>query len=89
MPFDGSTYNPERDGQRLGDQMQAVFHVMKFGMWHSLGEIALMTGAPESSVSARLRDLRKPKFGGHTVEREYIHKGLFRYRLIVREDATA
>jgi hypothetical protein len=30
-----------------------------------------------------LRHLRKPRFGGHTVEREYIKDGLYKYKLEV------
>jgi hypothetical protein len=50
--------------------------------WHTLSEIAAHTKDPEASVSARLRDLRKPRFGSHTIEREYVERGLFRYRLV-------
>jgi len=42
---------------------------MRDGEWRTLGEISEATGHPEASVSARLRDFRKPRFGGHTVNR--------------------
>jgi uncharacterized membrane protein len=51
------------------------------GDWWTLAELARATGYPEASISARLRDLRKPKFGGYTVERQYVERGLFRYRV--------
>lgn len=70
MHFDGRTFNQEIDGKRLTDQFGKVFELMKDGIWRSLREIAEATGFPESSISARLRDFRKPKFGGHTVNRE-------------------
>lgn len=85
--FDGETYVHARDSSRLGDQMQAVFELMKDGKERTLKEIADGTGSPESSVSARLRDLRKERFGGHTVERTYIARGLFSYRLLLAEVA--
>lgn len=48
----------------------------------SLAAIAKLTGDPEASVSARLRDFRKLRFGGHTVERRYVEVGLFEYRVL-------
>lgn len=85
LRFDGETFDPERDGSRLAVQTKAVFAVMKDGQFRTLSSLAQMTGAPEASVSARLRDLRKPRFGGHTVNREYLGRGLFQYQLVVRE----
>lgn len=80
--FDGATYDHDRDHARLVAQQMAVFQCMKDGVWRSLKRIHNMTGAPEASISARLRDLRKPRHG-HTVERRYVERGLFEYRLIV------
>lgn len=81
QPFDGSTYSHERDGQRLMTQLERVLAFMQDGSWHTLREIAEKVGGSEASVSARCRDLRKPKWGGHTVERRHIKNGLFEYRL--------
>lgn len=78
---DGETYEHARDSSRLGDQMKAVLELMKDGKERTLKEIADGTGSPESSVSARLRDLRKERFGGHMVHRHYIARGLFSYQL--------
>lgn len=86
MRFDGATYDHARDSGRLGDQMAAVYEFMKSGKYWTLAEIAAATGAPESSVSARLRDLRKPRFGGHCVDRQYVCKGLFAYGLLLEAD---
>ena len=85
LHFGGSTFVPERDGSRLAEQTKAVFSVMKDGQFRTLSSLAQLTSAPEASVSARLRDLRKPRFGGHTVNREYLGRGLFQYQLVVRE----
>lgn len=85
---DGQTYDHARDGARLASQQNRVLALMRDGRWRTLAEIALYTRDPESSVSARLRDLRKPKFGGHTVEREYVESGLHRYRVLVRPEFT-
>jgi len=65
MPFDGATYDSKIDGMRLGQQLGTVLHLMRDGTWRTLREIADRTGYPEASVSARLRDIRKPKFAGH------------------------
>jgi len=74
------------DGQddviRLNHQQAAVWVVMKDGEWHTLAGISERTGYPEASVSARFRDLRKQKYGGHVVERQSAGGGLFLYRLI-------
>lgn len=85
--FDGKTYVPVLDRSRLARQILRVSSLMVDGSWRTLQEIAVSTGDPESSVSARLRDLRKPRFGGHTVSRRRrgeADKGLFEYRLTVR-----
>lgn len=67
--FDGKTYDPALDGARLNTLLGKVYAVMSDGKWRTLREIQSLTGGTEASVSARLRDLRKPRFGRHTVER--------------------
>lgn len=88
LRFDGETYDPDRDRERLSRQLYAVLDVMKDGIWRTLPDLANATQSPEASVSARLRDLRKPRFGAHTVERQYLKKGLFQYRLILNEEVA-
>ena len=80
---DGETFDRARDGKRLNAQASAVYRVMSDGAWRSLSQIAAATDAPEASVSARLRDLRKPCFGGHTVERRHVERGLWLYRVVM------
>src|SRR5688572_13753975 len=86
--FDGATYDHPRDGQRLNAQLQRVKAVMDDGQWHTIADIARAAEAPEASVSARLRDLRKPRFGSANVERRYVRTGLFEYRLGVLMDGS-
>ena len=81
MHFDGETFEPAQDEARLTSQFLRVQAVMQDGNWHSLRELAEQTGGSEPSVSARLRDLRKKRFGAHVVERARIGGGLFVYRL--------
>lgn len=80
---DGITYDHARDARRLAGQQCRVLALMKDGQWRTLAQIAEHTQDPEASVSARLRDLRKPKFGGWLVERRYVRRGLHEYRLKV------
>lgn len=82
MPrFDGATYQHARDHGRLASQLGEVLATVRNGAWWTLAALAFATGYPEASVSARLRDLRKAKFGGHIVERRYVSNGQFEYRL--------
>ena len=82
LHFDGETIDPEKDNKRLGKQLSNVFLFMMDGKWRTLSEIAKTLGYPEASISARLRDFRKSRFGSFIVERERIGKGLYRYRLV-------
>jgi hypothetical protein len=80
--FDGDTFDQLRDGSRLESQLERVREFMSDGRWHTLLEIAEHTWCSEAGASARLRDLRKPKFGAHRVEREHVQDGLWKYRLL-------
>jgi hypothetical protein len=82
MTFDGATFSEERDGERLSKLFERVRALMLDGQWRTLGEIAEVVEAPEASISARLRDLRKADFGGYKVERAYVANGLWRYRVV-------
>ena len=66
--FDGATYDPLRDGTRLTGQLARVLYHAHGQHWQTLRELSDKAKAPEASVSARLRDLRKPKFGGYKLE---------------------
>jgi hypothetical protein len=82
IAFDGETYDPELDKHRLAAQLQAVRAAMLDGNWRTLAWISGRVGAPEASVSARLRDLRKPRFGAYVVERRRLERGLHEYRVL-------
>ena len=78
----GETYVAEFDQDRLSRQQSVVYAVMKDGHWRTLGEIHALTGAPEASISARLRDLRN--MFSLTVDRRRRGEpsaGLFEYRV--------
>ena len=80
----GFTFDAEQDEDRLNRQARQVWGVMNDRRWHTLREISHRTGHPEASVSARLRDFRKIRFGGHTVlrRREAFMAGTFEYLLV-------
>lgn len=84
--FGGKTFEQAKDGKRLNRQLNEVFDLMQDGIFRTLAEISAATGHPPASVSARLRDLRKAKFGGHTVNRKrrgHWIDGLFEYQLLI------
>ncbi len=87
MTFDGATYEKDRDESRLNAQMRRVWRAMLDGKEHTLPELSEKTGDPEASVSARLRDLRKARFGAHRIERRYIERGLWGYRMVGENNA--
>ncbi len=73
--FDGPLYEPALDKARLLRQIDRIYDLMKDQRWRTLAEIALGANAPEASVSAQLRNLRKKRFGGYVVESERIMGG--------------
>lgn len=79
--FDGSTYSPEYDRERLSGQLERVRAYMLAHDWVTLAELHTRVGGSEASVSARLRDLRKPRFGAYTVQRKRLEGGLFAYKV--------
>jgi Fic family protein len=86
--FNGATYEPEKDDQRLSGQLKNIYDLMKDGNWRTLQEISAITGAPQASVSAQLRHLRKERFGAHAVNKRSRgdrESGLYEYQLILRQ----
>jgi hypothetical protein len=71
---------PGPDARRLARQLHVVYEAMLDARWHTLADLAEVSGAPEASVSARIRDLRAI---GYTVDRQRVPggNGLHRYRL--------
>lgn len=82
LPFGGTTYDPQKDGKRLTTMFHRVLEVMRSGEWFTLGKLQELVGGSEAGISARVRDLRKPEFGGYDVERRRVgDSGLFEYRI--------
>jgi hypothetical protein len=67
--FNGPDYSPESDHERLAGQHERIRDLMLDGRWRTLQEIQAVTEDPESSISAQLRHLRKPRFGSHHVDK--------------------
>lgn len=79
--FDGPLLT-EEDHKRLSRVLDKVRDLMVDGEWRTLGEIHMAIACScEASISARLRDLRKKKFGGHRVDRRSRDHGLWEYRM--------
>jgi|TARA_R110000822_G_scaffold135823_1_gene273324 hypothetical protein len=74
-----STLVHERDDARLETQAQKVWRFLSDGRVWTLGGLSSATGAPEASVSARIRDFRKK---GHEIEVRFVRDGLHTYRYI-------
>jgi len=86
----GPAYDPAIDGARIQRQMRDVFDLMADGKWRTLHEISVTLGHPEASVSAQLRHLRKPRFGGHIVakRRRTAEGGTWEYHLLEIRDGA-
>jgi hypothetical protein len=95
--FDGAAYEPSRDRVRLALQVERVRVFMLGGEWHTLREIKtaledLYVPAvfPESSISAQLRNLRKPGYSYRLLKRRRVGvhgpgAGIWEYRLLLPE----
>jgi hypothetical protein len=81
LVFDGKTFDFLKDSPRLTSLLHKVLDYLKDGQYHSLHDIQVHCGGTECSVSARLRDLRKIKFGSHHIEAKREEGGLWTYRL--------
>lgn len=86
VSFDGATVLGI-DTPRLAGQLAKVYTLMSDGRFRTLAQIAVVAGCLETSASARLRDLRKTKFGGHQViSRQLANSpGTHEYKLILRD----
>lgn len=87
MRFSGPAYDSAFDKDRLMKQIGKIFHLMIDGQWRTLGKIESLTGYGQASISANLRNLRKPRFGFYNVERRRRgdrKQGLFEYRVTRR-----
>lgn len=82
---DGPGLDPA-DHQRLAKHLEKVRELMSDRNWRTIHEIAERIGCSEAGASARLRDLRKQKHGGHTVKRSRIPGAAYFTRIKWRDD---
>jgi len=83
--FDGATFDYTQDFERLTKSLDRVAHLMRDGQARTLSQIAQAVGSSEAGVSARLRDLRKPRFAQvyqiAAVHSERLDGGLWLYSI--------
>jgi hypothetical protein len=65
----GPAYDPALDHPRIARQHEVIRDYMLAIGWAKLSSIADALGYPEASISAQLRHLRKPRFGGFQVDK--------------------
>lgn len=88
VAFDGVTYDPDQDHQRLKGQLWKVFELLSDGQWHTLAEMKNYAGGSEAGCSARIRDLKKEQYGGRVVEKQRVAGGLWEYRMMPLKNTT-
>ena len=91
--FDGGTYEQEVDKKRMTAQLSLVRELMSDGRWWSIAQLAdaiWKSGymATPQGISARIRDLRKARYGGREVDRrrKTPASGDYLYRLVSTEE---
>jgi len=70
---------------RLEGQIKRIYDLIRDGRWRTLAEIEVAAGAPQASVSAQLRHLRKLRWGAHIIDKRRRGErtsGLWEYRMV-------
>lgn len=72
----------QEDIARLASHLKRIeAYMLSHGDWKTFAQIRAMCGGSEAGISARLRELRNPEFGGYSVERRHVKNGLHEYRV--------
>ena len=76
------------DAVRLSRQREAILDIMggSPGPWMSVPELVSKLkdrgiSCAATGASATLRDLRKPRYGGHQIDRKQVKPGLWTFRI--------
>ncbi|NBV20341.1 DNA methyltransferase, partial [Janthinobacterium sp.] len=77
-----------KEQQRRRLKREDIWRYARTGEWWTLYDLEARTGHPVQSISARLRDFRKARYGAWTVERRYQGRGLWEYRVVLEGMAT-
>jgi hypothetical protein len=72
--------------QRKAHRDKLLYDLMKDGRWYTLDEINKATGYPSASASAGIRSFRHKTKGSNTVEKNYLGKGVYQYRLVLNSN---
>ena len=85
--FDGAVYDPMKDKKRLTKQIYLIRDIMIDGVFRTLNELHRITGAPEASISAQLRNLKKVRWGNYRLNKKRrLEQGLWEYQLLAPLD---
>lgn len=72
--------DPDYRSPYFDNQTEHIRHLLNQD-WYSIQKLAAVVGGREPSVSALVRNLRKPQYGGYKVERRRLADGLSEYRI--------
>ena len=83
------TFNFEPKGPTTGTLNSWVLALLAAGRWYAPWELCreiqlrYLTMTSDSSITARLRDLRKPRYGAHVIEKQRrANSSAYEYRLV-------
>lgn len=83
--FDGETYDESKDFRRLNSQFEKVKAIMSDGKWWSPYELKALIGGSESGITARIRDLKKERFGAYKIDKRRRTTGTWEYRICLTD----
>lgn len=67
--------------RRFDTHIAVLLHTLQADRaWRTIQYLSAVTGTRETSLSANLRNLRKPKWGGHRIAKRRLN-GVWEYRL--------
>jgi hypothetical protein len=68
--------------KKFDSQIAVLLHAIQADReWRTLEQLALVTGITAYSIGSQLRNLRKPRYGGHVIEKRRLNDGNYEYRL--------
>jgi hypothetical protein len=81
--FDGVTISPQVDDNRLTILQGRVYSYLRQHDWVTLRQLSEACNGTETSVSARIRDLRKSRWGSHEIHTCHVTgDGVWRYKMV-------
>lgn len=86
--FGGNYADEQEPKMRSALERVRDFMLDHIGQWLTKEEIRIGADLPAGTdPTPRIRDLRKSKYGGWTIDQQY-RDGRYKYRLMVREDGA-